>query len=95
MENKIEKYFCNDCKKEIKIEGEELKDGKFLKYKNADKEYLIVKCNDCFKKDPSYSPQKCEIFSRIVGYLRPIKQWNPGKVEEYKSRIPFKLNHDK
>jgi len=28
----------------------------------------------------------CEIFSRIVGYMRPINQWNVGKVAEYKER---------
>lgn len=25
----------------------------------------------------------CEVYSRIVGYLRPIKQWNDGKKAEY------------
>lgn len=26
---------------------------------------------------------KCEVFSRVVGYLRPVQNWNPGKKEEY------------
>lgn len=26
---------------------------------------------------------ECEIFSRVVGYLRPVKQWNDGKREEF------------
>jgi ribonucleoside-triphosphate reductase len=30
-----------------------------------------------------------EIFSRIVGYLRPIKQWNKGKQSEWKDRVNF------
>jgi len=34
--------------------------------------------------------QRCEIFSRIVGYIRPITQWNPGKVSEFKDRVTFK-----
>jgi ribonucleoside-triphosphate reductase len=29
----------------------------------------------------------CEVYSRIVGYLRPVEQWNNGKQEEYKLRI--------
>ena len=33
--------------------------------------------------------QKCEVYSRIVGYLRPISQWNDAKIEEYKSRVNF------
>ncbi len=28
----------------------------------------------------------CEVFSRVVGYLRPVKQWNKGKQEEFKLR---------
>lgn len=33
---------------------------------------------------------KCEVYSRIVGYLRPIQQWNEGKREEFKDRVEFK-----
>ena len=29
---------------------------------------------------------ECEIYSRVVGYLRPVKQWNEGKREEFKLR---------
>ncbi|MDR1456697.1 MAG: ribonucleoside triphosphate reductase [Puniceicoccales bacterium] len=28
----------------------------------------------------------CEIYSRVVGYLRPVQQWNDGKQSEYKQR---------
>ncbi len=34
--------------------------------------------------------QKCEVYSRIVGYLRPVKEWNKGKTQEYKERKEFK-----
>ncbi len=30
-----------------------------------------------------------EVFSRIVGYLRPIKTWNDGKQQEWKDRTPY------
>jgi len=30
-----------------------------------------------------------EIFSRVVGYLRPIQQWNPGKQSEFEDRKEF------
>jgi ribonucleoside-triphosphate reductase len=30
-----------------------------------------------------------EVFSRIVGYLRPVKTWNDGKREEFKDRTPY------
>ena len=31
----------------------------------------------------------CEIYSRVVGYLRPVKQWNKGKQEEFSQRQAF------
>jgi len=34
---------------------------------------------------------RCEIYSRIVGYLRPVKQWNIGKQSEFCDRKMFKL----
>ena len=34
---------------------------------------------------------KCEIYSRCVGYLRPVNQWNKGKQEEFKMRKYFKV----
>ena len=34
----------------------------------------------------------CEVYSRIVGYLRPVQQWNDGKQAEYKDRAVFKIN---
>ena len=33
---------------------------------------------------------KTEVYSRVVGYLRPISQWNKGKKEEFKIRKTFK-----
>ncbi len=32
---------------------------------------------------------ECEVYSRIVGYFRPVKQWNNGKQEEYTERETF------
>jgi hypothetical protein len=30
-----------------------------------------------------------EIFSRVVGYFRPVSQWNKGKKEEFMERKPY------
>ncbi len=30
-----------------------------------------------------------EVYSRIVGYLRPVKTWNDGKQQEFRDRLPF------
>lgn len=35
--------------------------------------------------------EDCEVFSRVVGYIRPVKQWNEGKKTEYKARKTFKI----
>ena len=32
-----------------------------------------------------------EIYSRITGYYRPIKNWNDGKAQEYKNRTVYKI----
>jgi ribonucleoside-triphosphate reductase len=32
---------------------------------------------------------ECEVYSRVVGYFRPVKQWNNGKQEEYADRVAF------
>lgn len=34
---------------------------------------------------------KCEIFSRVCGYLRPVNCWNEGKQAEFKDRKLFKI----
>jgi ribonucleoside-triphosphate reductase len=41
--------------------------------------------------------KETEVFSRIVGYLRPVSQWNDGKKAEFKLRTTFDplKQHDK
>jgi len=33
----------------------------------------------------------CEVYSRVVGYLRPVTAWNEGKRQEFADRVTFKL----
>jgi len=33
--------------------------------------------------------QKCEVWSRVCGYLRPTAQWNEGKIAEFGDRVAF------
>lgn len=35
--------------------------------------------------------QETEVYSRVVGYLRPVKQWNNGKQSEFAMRKTFKV----
>lgn len=39
-----------------------------------------------FKRIPT------EIYSRVVGYFRPVNQWNKGKQGEFSQRKPYDAN---
>jgi len=43
---------------------------------------VYFKCPECGKD--------CEVYSRIVGYYRPVSQWNPGKRSEFELRKHFR-----
>lgn len=76
----MQEIICHDCKKTLK-ENEEYHD-----YKNG-----FFKCKACHQKDSTLRNfQKTEVYSRIVGYIRPVSQWNRGKQEEFKDRKCFK-----
>lgn len=34
----------------------------------------------------------CEVYSRIVGYIRPVSQWNKGKQMEFQNRKTFEIS---
>jgi len=38
--------------------------------------------------------QECEIVSRVVGYMRPIKNWNQGKQAEFEDRKMFDVSKE-
>jgi ribonucleoside-triphosphate reductase len=35
--------------------------------------------------------EECEIYSRVVGYFRPVSQWNEGKQEEFRQRKTYRI----
>ena len=39
-----------------------------------------------------YCGRKTEVYSRVVGYFRPVQAWNEGKKEEFRLRLKFNLN---
>jgi anaerobic ribonucleoside-triphosphate reductase len=41
---------------------------------------------------PKSKRQKCEVYSRVVGYLRPVDQWNNGKKQEFRERKTFMVD---
>jgi hypothetical protein len=83
---------CHDCGKEIRINGEEIENGVSLMYDNGGEKINVLKCNDCFEKNKSLNNfQKCEVYSRVVGYIRPVEQWHKGKRQEYGERKEFSM----
>ncbi len=87
-------YFCHDCNLEIDVTPEgEIKNGNLLKYSLPDgKEKIIFKCNECYSKDKSLrNYQETEVYSRVVGYIRPVSQWNEGKQQEFDERETFNV----
>jgi len=96
MAEKTEKYFCFDCGKEVLIKTDsldnEIVDGVMLKYEHDGESMFIIKCNSCYAKSKELTNfQECEVYSRVVGYLRPVKQWNLGKQDEYKDRKNYEI----
>ena len=35
--------------------------------------------------------ESCEVYSRVVGYIRPVNQWNKGKKKEFSDRKTFEI----
>jgi len=54
----------------------------------------FMKCAECMEGDAilrNYQP--CEVFARVVGYIRPVSQWNKGKQIEFKERKNNKMDN--
>jgi anaerobic ribonucleoside-triphosphate reductase len=76
---------CVDCEKEFE-------DINILEYKDGSQKIYVHKCKECYEKNESLDNfRECEVFTRIVGYLRPKKSANPGKQQEMKERVNYKL----
>ena len=45
----------------------------------------------CPKCKEAKQKTACEVYSRVVGYLRPTSQWNKGKQQEFNDRKTFKV----
>lgn len=43
------------------------------------------------KKEIEKKRQRCEVYSRICGYMRPVDNWNDSKKAEFFDRKNFKV----
>ena len=39
---------------------------------------------------PENERTRCEVWTRVMGYLRPVSQFNAGKQSEHRERTPFR-----
>ena len=51
-----------------------------------EKQAVETKITDLKKEMSEVKGSKCEVYSRVVGYLRPVQNWNKGKKEEFAMR---------
>lgn len=85
--NMEQRHYCHDCKKEL------VKNDFCYSYKTDNKEFL--KCEECHKKDSVLRNfRETEVYSRVVGYIRPVKQWNKGKQAEFGDRQEFMVGEN-
>jgi ribonucleoside-triphosphate reductase len=90
---------CHDCGKGILINQDLIENGVYLSYDNgtqgAPQMINIFKCNECFAKNKALTNfQECEVYSRVVGYIRPVGQWHKGKKQEYGERKEFNISSE-
>ena len=45
--------------------------------------------NDNKPKAAHTCGERCEVWSRVCGYFRPVASWNKGKKQEFADRKPF------
>ena len=53
--------------------------------------WLYYWANDPRTEEKTVMVVPCEVYSRIVGYVRPVQQWNVGKRQEWADRKPYDM----
>ncbi len=86
---------CHDCKAKTEVlvtlsaSGFCVKGGAIYQPKQSNGK-VFLKCETCLSKSPDLSHfAPTEVYSRIVGYMRPTSQWNKAKQDEFKQRKMF------
>ena len=70
-----------------KIEGHEGHHVAVHRSKTTGVPHIV--CHTC--KESLKKLQPCEVYSRVVGYIRPVSGYNLGKKEEFKMRKEYKI----
>ena len=60
-----------------------------------ERQVIENKISDIKKEMNEVHGTKCEVYSRVVGYLRPVQGWNKGKKEEFTLRRTMDVENAK
>ena len=88
---------CHKCKCPVTVTADVDEDGKLTiaggaVYYSGQPKALYLKCDKCFAKNSELRNfQPCLVYSRVVGFYRPVGDWNEGKQAEFKARKTFSI----
>ena len=60
-----------------------------------ERQVIETKISDLKKEMSEVKGTQCEVYSRVVGYLRPVQGWNKGKKEEFALRRNMQVENPK
>ena len=91
------KGLCHDCATPVTVTAKLAEDGTITieggavyRIEQGVEKLLFFKCDECYQQDHTLRNwRSCEVYSRVVGYLRPVQQWNKGKQAEFEMRKEF------
>jgi len=78
---------------EVKVLAKKIVENFSLPYFSFTPTFSICPVHGYLKGEHFQCPKckaECEVYSRVVGYLRPVSQWNQGKKAEFDIRKSFK-----
>ena len=89
--------YCHDCKIDVTVIAQLKDDGITI---DGGAVYstdsgIFLKCHECFEKMSTLTNYRpVEVYSRIVGYYRPVESWNGAKKTEFHARKNFIFNEE-
>lgn len=91
--------FCHDCQCETKViaakseDGLSVTGGAIYSTNLQGETSYFIKCEKCYEKDPTLRNfQPTEVYTRCIGYIRPVGQMNGAKIAEVGMRVPYTID---
>jgi hypothetical protein len=79
-------------------------DQKAARCRHPHRRHVAIECAICTDYTPSLDEpplddaerQRVEVWTRVMGYHRPVSAWNKGKQQEHRDRVQFRegAGHD-